>query len=399
MTPRYGIEAGRTVLAPYGPRVSTTINGRKTKRKKFLPGVVIGTDDTIIDKKHQWLVLINLGNGNEIIDSFSSKQLRIKKDADLMTFDESDKENSDQNITFANRASISIQETHFISNNHVLLPDTTVRRVVAPLGYDPPLHSREQINHPDTEDSTDPEAIRLAQLNDDVSTSWSNSSQSTQYEQYIADINNEQEYQRTNSSNNDSDIDDSFSEEDDIVLTEEDICHYQIDQQRALHEINSRAVEEWSVEKGCQYVWKCIKNKNDPDFFLHDKSHNNVGMSNFDFSLFADEKLRCFKICSSNRAKRKVTRDYHESLPYLLLVRNLWPGDWKFQLEQLNNAIRKNNTRIFEKSRRVRPVSQHEFWILLESLSLLLLLVREEKMDCFPSDKNLMSFALAALLI
>jgi hypothetical protein len=162
--------------------------------------VIIGTDDTIIDKKHQWLVLINLGNGNEIIDSFSSKQLRIKKDADLMTFDESDKENSAQNKSFANRASTSIQETHFISNHHVLLPDTTVRCVVAPLGYDPPLHSTEQINHPDTEDSTDPAAIRLAQLNDDVSTSWSSSSQSTQYEQYIADINNEQEYQRTNSS-------------------------------------------------------------------------------------------------------------------------------------------------------------------------------------------------------
>ena len=103
-----------------------------------------------------------------------------------------------------------------------------------------------------------------------------------------------------------------------------------------------------------EYTWKTVEDhvptatpSNDdlPDFIRRkgDDDYETIGVQGFNFNLFRNENV-------------DLSDSTSESYSYLRLLMHLYPGDWKDDLDRLNEAARETNVRILTRS---------EFWAFI----------------------------------
>ena len=81
--------------------------------------------------------------------------------------------------------------------------------------------------------------------------------------------------------------------------------------------------------------------------------HKDIGLRGFDLNLFGDDE-------------EGVVREGSSEFPYLLILINIWPGNWKTQLNRTNHKMDEENVKSLVKSnlryQKVRRFSSNEFW-------------------------------------
>jgi len=94
------------------------------------------------------------------------------------------------------------------------------------------------------------------------------------------------------------------------------------------------------------YVWKLVADS-DPEESQVVTEYQKIGLLDFDFSAFEKENL-------------EKEDDYKH--PFLNLLIKTWFGDWRQQLAQLNDEIENKVNPTRNKKRKMRIVSEHEWW-------------------------------------
>lgn len=103
-----------------------------------------------------------------------------------------------------------------------------------------------------------------------------------------------------------------------------------------------------------EYTWKTVEDhtptatpSNDdlPDFIRRkgDDDYETIGVQGFDFNLFRNENVN-------------LSDSSSESYSYVRLLMHLYPGDWKDDVDRLNEAARQTNVRLLTRS---------EFWAFI----------------------------------
>ena len=81
--------------------------------------------------------------------------------------------------------------------------------------------------------------------------------------------------------------------------------------------------------------------------------HEDIGLRGFDFNVFDQDE-------------EGVVREGSSKFPYLLMLINLWPGNWKTQLKRMNQKLDEDNGKELNKGnvwcRKIRRFSRNEFW-------------------------------------
>lgn len=104
-----------------------------------------------------------------------------------------------------------------------------------------------------------------------------------------------------------------------------------------------RSSEFTTIAADC--VWNIVS-ESEPDVPVEE--YEDIGLAGFDFDKFSAENLS---------KKAEDGYDY----PFLKLIQEIWPGDWRKQLAQLNAEILENN-RNLSTDKKWKLVSEYEWW-------------------------------------
>ena len=71
-----------------------------------------------------------------------------------------------------------------------------------------------------------------------------------------------------------------------------------------------------------KFIWEVVN-----DYVVEEPTdHDEIGLQGFDLKNFDKEK-------------KGAGREGSSKFPYLLILINLWPGDWKTQLNSMNHKV------------------------------------------------------------
>ena len=89
------------------------------------------------------------------------------------------------------------------------------------------------------------------------------------------------------------------------------------------------------------------------DHVVKQPTDNEIGLQGFDFNYF-------------DEYEKGVGRGGSSEFPYLLMLINLWPGDWKTWLKRINQNLDKENGKSLGirngRYQKFRQFSSNEFW-------------------------------------